>query len=248
MSESSESSAVPSVSIVLPVYDERESLPALVDELLVAVAGLGRSAEILLVDDDSTDGTREWIRDAVRRSAGLRGILLDRHEGQSAAFAAGFARARGDVIVTMDADGQNDPADLPGLLAAIDEGADVVSGVRAARHDTWRRRASSRFANRVRQLVLGDSIADIGCSLKAYRRSAVEGVPFFRGSHRYLAAFCQLRGARVAELPVHHRPRRHGRSKYGIADRLWAGLSDLAGARWLKSRLHASRVQEVHHA
>jgi hypothetical protein len=124
----------------------------------------------------------------------------------------------------------------------------VVSGVRASRQDTWRRRVSSRFANRVRQLVLGDSITDIGCSLKAYRRAAIEGLPIFRGRHRYLAALCQLRGARVAELSVHHRARLHGRSKYGIADRLWAGLSDLAGARWLKSRLLASRVQEVHHA
>ena len=248
MSPRSPASLSPRISIVIPVYDERESLPGLVEELFAAAATLGEPCEILLVDDDSRDGSREWIRETARRSPLVRGILLDRHEGQSAAFAAGFACARGDVMVTMDADGQNDPADLSALLAALADGADVVSGVRSTRQDSWRRRASSRFANRVRQLVLGDTISDIGCSLKAYRRAAIEGLPFFRGSHRYLPACCQLRGARVTELAVRHRPRRHGRSKYGIADRLWAGLSDLAGARWLKSRLLASRVQEVIHA
>src|SRR5262245_62144218 len=144
----------------------------------------------------------------------------------------------------MDGDGQNDPADLPALLSGLAT-ADVVSGVRSTRQDTWRRRISSRFANRVRQIVLGDSITDIGSSPKAYRRSALLGLPNFRGMHRYLPAFCQLRGARVAELAVSHRPRLHGQSKYGIADRLWAGLSDLVGARWLKSRLIGARVEEI---
>src|SRR5262249_18017049 len=162
---------------------------------------------------------REWIRDTAAKRPFVRGALLDRHEGQSAAFAAGFAVARGDILITMDADGQNDPADLPALLAALAD-SDVVSGVRSTRHDTWRRRVSSRFANRVRQMVLGDTITDVGCSLKAYRRSAIEGLPYFRGIHRYLPGFCQFRGARVVEIPVHHRSRSHGRSKYGILDRL----------------------------
>lgn len=234
----------PRVSILIPVYNERESLPPLLEELLRACASLGTPSEILLVDDRSEDGTREWIREAAARSPLVRGILMDRHEGQSAALSAGFAYAQGDVIVTMDGDGQNDPADVPALIAALAD-ADVVSGVRSTRHDSWRRRASSRFANRLRQLVLGDSITDIGCSLKAYRRSALLGLPNFRGMHRYLPAFCQLRGARVVEQAVNHRPRTHGRSKYGIMDRLWAGLSDLWGARWLKSRLIGARVEEI---
>jgi hypothetical protein len=241
-----ESVSTPRVSIVIPVYNERESLPPLLDELAALLPKLGESAEIVLVDDKSDDGTRAWIRETAARRPGVRGVLLDRHEGQSAAFATGFAVARGDILITMDADGQNDPADLPALIAALG-GADVVSGVRSTRHDTWRRRVSSRFANRVRQIVLGDTITDVGCSLKAYRRSAVEGLPYFRGIHRYLPGFCQFRGARVVEIPVNHRSRSHGRSKYGIMDRLWAGLSDLWGARWLKSRLIRARVEEILH-
>jgi glycosyltransferase involved in cell wall biosynthesis len=241
-----ETPAPPALSVVIPVYNERESLPPLLDELTRVLPRLGQPAEIVLVDDVSTDGTREWIRELATHRPDVRGVLLDRHEGQSAAFAAGFSQARGEILVTMDADGQNDPADLPALVAALAQ-ADVVSGVRSTRQDTWRRRASSRFANRVRQLVLGDTITDVGCSLKAYRRSAVEGLPYFRGIHRYLPAFCQFRGARVIEIPVHHRARSHGRSKYGILDRLWAGLSDLWGARWLKSRLIRARVEEIIH-
>ena len=242
-----ETTAPPALSIVIPVYNERESLPPLLDELEGMLSRMGERAEIVLVDDQSADGTREWINDVASRHPRVRGLLLDRHEGQSAAFAAGFARARGDILITMDADGQNDPADLPALVAPLARGADVVSGVRSTRRDTWRRRASSRFANRVRQIVLGDTITDVGCSLKAYRRSAIEGLPYFRGIHRYLPAFCQFRGARIVEIPVHHRPRSHGRSKYGIFDRLWAGLADLWGARWLKSRLIRSRAEEILH-
>jgi glycosyltransferase involved in cell wall biosynthesis len=239
-------SGTPPISIVIPVYNERDSLPPLLDELAVVLPRLGQGAEIVLVDDKSDDGTREWIRETASRRPEVRGVLLDRHEGQSAAFAAGFANARGDILITMDADGQNDPADLPALVGAL-ANADVVSGVRAMRHDTWRRRVSSRFANRVRQMVLGDTITDVGCSLKAYRRSAIEGLPYFRGIHRYLPGFCQFRGARVIEIPVHHRARSHGRSKYGVLDRLWVGLSDLWGARWLKSRLIRARVEEIVH-
>lgn len=246
MSAPPESSAVPAISVVIPVYNERESLPPLLDELVRELPALGQPAEIVLVDDKSDDGTREWIRDVARQRPHVRGVLLDRHEGQSAAFAAGFTQARGEILITMDADGQNDPADLPALVAGLAR-ADVVSGVRSTRQDSWRRRASSRFANRVRQMVLGDTITDVGCSLKAYRRSAVEGLPYFRGIHRYLPAFCQFRGATVIEIPVRHRARSHGRSKYGILDRLWAGLSDLWGARWLKSRLIRARVEEILH-
>src|SRR5262249_44100774 len=144
MSVPPESPASPAISVVIPVYNERESLPPLLDELTRVLPSLGQPAEIVLVDDKSDDGTREWIREIATRRPGVRGVLLDRHEGQSAAFATGFAQARGDILITMDADGQNDPADLPALVAAL-ANADVVSGVRSTRQDTWRRRASSRF-------------------------------------------------------------------------------------------------------
>jgi glycosyltransferase involved in cell wall biosynthesis len=163
-------------------------------------------------------------------------VLLAANSGQSAALAAGIRRARGAVIVTLDADLQNDPADLPLLLAAL-EHADVVSGVRRERHDNWLRKVSSRVANGVRRSVLGDPLTDIGCSFKAYRREALAGIPLFVGAHRFLPALCMFRGARLVEVPLSHRPRRHGTSKYGVGNRLWRGIYDLVGVRWLRSRM-----------
>jgi len=170
-------------------------------------------------------------------------LALERNAGQSAALAAGLARARGAIVVTLDADLQNDPADLPKLLEALAD-ADVVSGVRAKRNDPWVRRVSSRIANGVRRAVLGDPVTDIGCSFKAYRREVLEGLPMFSGVHRFLPALCVFRGARFAEVPLNHRPRAHGVSKYGVGNRLWRGLADLNGVLWLRSRLLNYRVRE----
>jgi dolichol-phosphate mannosyltransferase len=234
----------PRLSFVLPVHDERESLPRLLEELVAALAGAGEPYEILLVDDASRDGSGEWIAEAARRLPGVRGLRLAEREGQSAALAAGFQAARGAIFVTLDADGQNDPADIPRLLAALRD-ADVVSGVRARRRDPIVRRASSRIANGVRQAVLHDGVRDVGCSLKAYRAEFVRGLPLFRGAHRFLPALCRARGARVVEVPVAHRPRQYGVSKYGIGDRLWVGLCDLLGVLWLRSRLHRQAAREV---
>ncbi|HEX7078100.1 MAG TPA: glycosyltransferase family 2 protein [Candidatus Eisenbacteria bacterium] len=234
------------LSVIVPVYDERESLPPLVEELRAALRPLGTPYEIVLVDDGSTDGSERWVADAARASKDVVAVLFERNAGQSAAFAAGFAHARGDVLVTIDGDGQNDPADIPRLLEAL-ERADVVSGVRADRRDDWKRRLSSRVANGVRRAVIGDHVTDIGCSLKAYRRAAVEGIPFFTTAHRFLAGLCELRGARVVEIPVRHRPRAAGVSKYGMGNRLFRGIRDLFGVRWLRSRLLRYRVREVIH-
>lgn len=236
----------PNLSIILPVYNEQESLPPLLAELHAALRATGQSYEILLVDDGSTDGSAAVIRGAALESPAVTGIVFEKNAGQSSAFAAGFRFALGEVLITMDADGQNDPADIPLLLAAL-ENADVVSGVRVRRADDWRRRASSAIANAVRRAVLGDHIVDTGCSLKAYRRRAVEGIPFFVGAHRFLAGICEMRGARVAQVPVHHRPRLHGRSKYGVGNRLFRGIRDLIGVRWLRSRLLQFRIREVVH-
>jgi glycosyltransferase involved in cell wall biosynthesis len=231
------------LSIVIPAYNERENLPPLLAELRTAIAATGRSAEILLVDDGSTDESAAWLREEAARDEALRPVFLAARSGQSAALAAGLLRARGDVVVTLDADLQNDPADLGRVLAALD-GADVVSGVRAHRQDSWVRLASSRIANATRRAILGDSVSDIGCSFKAYRREVLEGLPLFVGAHRFLPALCQFRGAKLVEVPLSHRPRRHGQSKYGIANRLGRGIADLIGVRWLKSRMIRYRVLE----
>jgi glycosyltransferase involved in cell wall biosynthesis len=232
------------LSVVIPAYNERENLAPLLAELRAALKATGRRHEIVLVDDGSDDGTGDCIAAESRKDPGTRAVLLDRRVGQSGALAAGLARARGSVIVTLDADLQNDPADLPRVLEALDR-ADVVSGVRQGRQDGWLRRLSSRIANAVRRAVIGDTITDIGCSFKAYRREALESLPLFVGAHRFLPALCQLRGARLVEIPLAHRPRLHGVSKYGVTNRLWRGLYDLWGVRWLKSRLIDYHVREV---
>jgi dolichol-phosphate mannosyltransferase len=234
------------LSAVIPAFNEIESLQTVVDELEEVLRRTGRSFEVILVDDGSTDGSGDWIEDRARRDPCVRGVLLERNVGQSGALAAGLRHARGDVILTLDADGQNDPASIPQLLAAL-ETADVVSGVRHHRADSWRRRVSSRIANSVRRAVIGDTISDVGCSLKAYRREALEDLPLFVGAHRFLPALCQFRGARVAEVPVLHRPRQKGVSKYGVGNRLFRGLRDLFGVRWLKSRLLRHKIRRVTH-
>ncbi len=235
-------SVAPELSIVVPAYNEIENLEPLLAELRAAITTTGRTAEIVLVDDASTDGGDAWIADRARRDPTVRAILLAERCGQSAALAAGLAHARGAVIVTMDADLQNDPADLPRVLAAL-ENADVVSGVRVGRQDSWVRLVSSRIANGVRRATLGDPVTDIGCSFKAYRREALEQLPMFVGVHRFLPALCVFRGARFTEVPLSHRPRRHGVSKYGVSNRLWRGLHDLVGVSWLKVRLLRYRVK-----
>ena len=231
------------ISMVIPAYNEIESLDPLLAELRRALAAVPGSHEIVLVDDGSTDGTDRRIAEEARRDPAIRAVLLEKNAGQSAALAAGLSRARGEIIVTLDADLQNDPADLPRLLAAL-ENADVVSGVRAGRQDTWVRKVSSRIANATRRAVLGDPVTDIGCSFKAYRREALEGLPMFVGVHRFLPALCVFRGARLVEVELTHRARRHGVSKYGVGNRLWRGLRDLIGVAWLKARLVNYRIRE----
>ena len=229
------------LSVVIPVFDELDNVAPLLAELRQALEATRRSWEIVFVDDASADGSGNALRDASCADARVRVIALPRRSGQSAALVTGFAHARGAVIVTLDADLQNDPGDLPRVLAAL-EHADVVSGIRASREDSAVRLVSSRIANAARRMVLGDSITDIGCSFKAYKRAALALLPPFVGAHRFLPALCQFRGARLVEIPLAHRARRHGRSKYGVGNRLWRGLYDLIGVRWLKSRM--LRVRE----
>jgi dolichol-phosphate mannosyltransferase len=238
----SEPTRDPEISVVIPAYNEAENLPILLAELRPALAAAGRTWEIVLVDDGSSDGTAERMCAEASADPRIRPVLLAANSGQSAALAAGFAHMRGRVIVTLDADLQNDPADLPRLLAALEQ-ADVVSGIRTNRQDSAVRLISSRLANGFRRAVLGDRVTDIGCSFKAYRREALEGLPMFVGVHRFLPALCVFRGARLAEVELAHRPRRHGVSKYGVGNRLWRGLHDLVGVHWLKSRLVRYRAR-----
>ncbi len=189
------------LSVVIPVHDEQESLEALHRELDAAVGRVAGGLEILFVDDGSRDASLALMQAIAEKDARVRVLALDARHGQSAALEAGFRAARGDLIATLDADLQNDPADLPRLLAAL-ERADVVCGVRVERRDTWLRRASSRIANGFRNRVTGENVRDVGCSLRVMRRPFVERVKLQRGMHRFLPTLLRLEGARVIELPV----------------------------------------------
>jgi len=225
----------PEISVVVPVYDEAGSLPRLDAEIAGALQPLGLAYEVIYVDDGSTDGSAEVLLGLARQDPTVRVIRQRRNTGQSAALDAGFRAARGAVVVTLDADLQNDPADIPRLLALMDR-FDVVSGVRVPRRHSWLRRGSSHIANRVRNRVTHDDVTDVGCTLRACRAEVLRRVPMFAGMHRFLPTLLRMAGARTAEIPVNHRPRLHGRTKYTLGNRLWRTLADLAAVRWMQAR------------
>jgi glycosyltransferase involved in cell wall biosynthesis len=233
------------LSIVVPAFEEEQSLPILHREIGEALQGTGLGYELLFVDDGSGDRTPEVLRDLARTDPRVRVLRQTPNRGQSAALAAGWNAARAPVVVMMDADLQNDPADIPELVERL-EGWDVVSGIRVERRDTWVRRLSSRIANAVRRRVTGDSATDVGCTLRACRTELLRRVPVFDGMHRFLPALLEMDGARMTEVPVRHRARRFGTAKYGIRNRLGRGILDLFGVWWLQRRWVGRRtVTEV---
>ena len=234
----------PFLSVVIPVFDEEASVEPLHRELAQALDKIPGEAEIILVDDGSRDGSLARMRELAQRDPRVRVLALDGNYGQTAALDAGFRAARGEVVATLDGDLQNDPADLPRLLALLDR-ADVVSGIRTRREDGLVRRLSSRIGNGFRNWVTRESVTDVGCSIRVMRRSYLTRVKLFRGMHRFLPTLLRLEGARLAEIPVGHRPRVHGRSKYGIANRLFAGLADVFAVRWMQSRVLRYRAEEL---
>ncbi len=222
-------------SIVVPVYNERDNLEPLLGEIREAMRGTSWEHEIVLIDDASSDGSQEILRRMASEDPTIRVLIHRRNAGQSAALDSGFRAAHGGIIVTLDADLQNDPADIPQLLEQLAD-CDVVSGKRVDRHDSWLRRLSGRVANAVRARVTGDSITDIGCAMKAFRAAHVRRIPMFVGLHRFLPALIELRGGRVREMAVRHRPRAHGASKYGLSNRAWRAFVDLLAVQWMRSR------------
>lgn len=213
------------LSIILPVHNEVENIDPLLAELSAALAPYS-GAEVIAVDDGSTDGSLSALRQASARYPFLRVVALARNYGQTAAISAGMDIARGDIILPMDADGQNDPGDIPLFLKKIDEGFDIVSGWRRNRHDAWLRSALSKVANKLIRNVSGQEIHDYGCTMKAYRRDVIENIGLYGDMHRFLAAYAGTQGATVAEVETHHRPRVRGISKYGFS-RVWRVLLDL---------------------
>ena len=236
------------LSVVIPVRNEAENILPLLAEIHAALEGRGEF-EVVYVDDGSSDATPARLAEALKAYPRLRVLSHAESCGQSAALVTGFRAARGEWIATLDGDGQNDPADIPKLIAARDGATrthlQLISGFRKKRQDSWLKRISSRIANGVRSRLLGDATPDTGCGLKLILRSAVLDLPTFDHMHRFLPALIQRNGGATLSVEVNHRPRRHGRSSYGTLDRLWVGIVDLFGVMWLQRRARRPAVTEI---
>ena len=227
------------LSLIIPLFNEEDNVAPLQDELAVALRG--HAYETILVDDCSTDKTLERIR----RGPGVRVIAFEKNTGQSAAMYAGLMAAKGDILVTMDGDMQNDPADILRMITKLDEGFDFVVGWRQQRQDNLSKKISSRIANFVRSRFTRDGIHDTGCSLKVMRCECRDALFLFRGMHRFIPALVKGLGFKITELPVNHRPRTAGVSKYGFGSRAWKATCDMLAVRWFLSRqlkLHIRRA------
>jgi dolichol-phosphate mannosyltransferase len=226
------------VSVIVPLFNEEENMSILQSELRAALAGVDH--EIIFVDDGSIDRTAE----RVEKAPNVRVIRFAKNGGQSAAIYAGLQAANGAVAVLIDGDLQNDPVDIPRLLAEISRGADLVCGYRARRKDTLVKRLTSWIANAVRSRYTKDGVRDTGCTLKAMRRECVSALVPFKGMHRFIPALIKAAGYRLVEIPVAHRPRRFGQSKYGLGNRALRATIDMFGVRWLLSRRLNYKVRE----
>jgi glycosyltransferase involved in cell wall biosynthesis len=228
------------VSVVLPCFNEEECLEGLTAEIVQVLEKVGHPFEVLYVDDRSTDRSTEILDRLHAVDPRVRSVRHTVNSGESAAQATGFRHARGGVIVTMDADGQNDPSSIPELLGAL-PGYDCVAGVRRRREDDWVKRISSKIANGFRNAITGDRVSDSGCTFRVLRREALAEVPVFNGMHRFLPTLLRFQGYRVTEIVVRHRPRTSGVSKYGVGNRMFRGIRDCFAMRWYRRRVVPGR-------
>ncbi|QIF03816.1 glycosyltransferase family 2 protein [Roseimicrobium sp. ORNL1] len=226
----------PRCTIVIPFYNEGPNVATLLNEVRGVMREVPIAYEILAINDGSTDDTKAELYSVMSTWRCLRVIDLQKNSGQAAALWTGFKQARGGVIVTMDGDGQNDPADIPRILEAVEHGADMVAGIRATRRDSLLRKLMSRLANAVRNLVLHDGIRDSGCALKGFRREVCGSFIPIRTLYSFMPALAKAAGYRIEQLPVNHRERTAGRSKYGLGVMLWRPVLDMLGIWWFSSR------------
>jgi glycosyltransferase involved in cell wall biosynthesis len=224
------------LSVVLPCANERDNLAPLIEELEPALQALGCTFEVICVDDGSTDGGWEVLRGLQASRPWLRVVRHRSNFGQSAGYCTGFRLARGELVLTMDADRQHDPADIRRLLGELRGDLAAVCGVRAARHDNWVRRLSSKIANGFAGWVTGDRVVDAGCTFRLIRKTALAELPVFNGQHRFVPTLLRMQGHQVLEIQISHRPRPAGKSKYGIGNRLWRGIKDCLAIRWYRQR------------
>ena len=231
------------ISVVVPVYNEEENLPILVTRLVEVLDPLRKTYEMIFVDDGSKDKSREILKGMTSKYPQIRILGFRTNCGETAAGAAGLKEARGRVVITIDADLQNDPKDIPAMLAYLEE-YDMVTGWRQKREDSWVKRITSKIANRIRNGLSGESIRDSGCTFRAYKRECLQDLKLYKGMHRFMPTLVKMEGFRVIEIPIAHHPRQFGVSKYTTWNRMWRALVDLLAVRWMKSRHIHYEIEE----
>jgi glycosyltransferase involved in cell wall biosynthesis len=231
------------ISVVVPVFNEEENLPVLIAKMVEALKEIGTPYEMIFVDDGSSDGSLKVLKEMASRYSHLRMIKLKKNRGLSSALLAGMREARGGKIVTLDADLQNDPEDIPKLLRYLDQ-YDMATGWRQKREDPWLKKISSRMANAIRNRLSGEEIKDSACTLRAFKRECVQNIPVFNGMHRFLPALVKMEGYRIIEVPVIHHPRKFGKSNYTIRNRMVRAFIDLLAVRWMKGRRIRYEIEE----
>jgi dolichol-phosphate mannosyltransferase len=231
------------ISVVVPVYNEEGNLPVLIPKLVEVLKGLGLSYEMIFVDDGSSDGSRKILKEMASQYPPLRILRFKENRGLSTALWAGFRETRGERIVTLDSDLQNDPADIPKLLAYLDR-FDMATGWRQKREDSWLKKISSKIGNAVRNWLSGENIQDSASTLRAFKKECIQDIPVFNGMHRFLSTLVKMEGNRVIEVPVSHYPRKFGKSKYNIRNRMVRSFIDLLAVRWMKHRTIRYDIEE----
>lgn len=227
------------LSIIIPVNNEEQNIAELAEEVEKVMRDTSLSWECLWIDDGSTDATLYKLMQINERDNHHQFIVLSQNYGQAAALSIGFRCARGEILATLDGDGQNDPADIPAMIKKLLElDADMVNGWREKRRDSVIKKISARIANTFRNWMTNEHVRDVGCSLRVFRHRCVENIPVFKGMHRFLPTLARTSGcSKIVEMPVHHRPRKYGLTKYGIQNRLWVGIIDTLAVRWMQSRI-----------
>jgi glycosyltransferase involved in cell wall biosynthesis len=231
------------ISAVIPVFNEEENLPVLVPKVLEVFNQLSEVYEVIVVDDGSSDNSRKILREMALGFPTLRVLGLKENRGLSTALLAGMREARGEILITLDSDLQNDPADIPKLLQCLDQ-YDMATGWRQKRDDPWLKRISSRIGNGVRNWLSGEGIHDSACTLRVFKKECIRGIPIFNGMHRFLSTLVKMEGFRIVEVPVSHHPRQFGKSKYNIRNRMVRSFTDLLAVRWMKDRRIRYEIEE----
>jgi dolichol-phosphate mannosyltransferase len=231
------------ISVVVPVYNEEENLPVLIPQIAEVLRPLGKTYEMIFVDDGSKDRSRRLLKEMAPHYPQIRVLGFKKNCGETAAGAAGLKEARGEIVITIDADLQNDPKDIPRMLEYLRD-YDMVTGWRQKREDSWVKRITSKIANRIRNGLSGEEIQDSGCTFRAYKRECLQNLKLYKGMHRFIPTLVKMEGYRVIEIPIAHHPRRFGVSKYTTWNRMWRAFIDLLAVKWMKSRHIHYEIEE----